>query len=306
MSLDDELRRRLQGAADLAGADVNPAALTQAAGSAVAAASLPLKLMAGLGAVGLMVGGALGVTALKPRADNAGNAIAIDLQQYSLYDCPGGAPTGVAYPGDRVYVTGRDDGGAWLEVRDPRDQGRTLWVPSVAVDPDQVINVPVRDCTDKIQLIAAETTTTITSVESTTTTTTPTPTVTTRPTTPPSTTQAPDTQPPVVGQATRNPDQIWDTSGIPYCATQSVMTVQASDNVAVTQVTGSYGAGLSGSPIAFVHGAGTTWTASFGPFSGLNPSYSQAVAISIVARDAAGNTSTAATVSVKVYGTCLI
>lgn len=308
MSLDDELRRRLKDAADQAGAGVNPAALAQAAATTVPAAALPMKLLAGLGAVGLVVGGALGFTALKPADDDtAGFGATVEVQQYSLYDCPGGAPSGVAYPGDRVYITGRDESGGWLEVRDPRNQGSTLWVPSSAVDPDTVIDVPIRSCDEPIELIAVEATTTTTTLVRDTTTTSATPTTTpaTTPVTAPPTTQAPDTQKPVVSQGTRNPSEIYDVSYSANCAVQSAITVQVTDNVGVTQVRGTYGAGLPGSPLVFTHGAGNTWTATFGPFS-LDGSYFQDVVISMVARDAAGNSSNATTVTVRVWGTCLI
>ena len=300
MSIDDELRKRLKDAADQAGAGVNPAALAQAAATTTPAAVLPMTLLAGLGAVGLIVGGALGFTALKPADDNARIGATVEVQQYSLYDCPGGAPTGIAYPGDRVYVTGRDDSGGWLEVRDPRNQGSTLWVPSVAVDPDNVIDVPVRSCNEPIELIAVDATTTTTLLGDTTTTS---PVATT---TPP-TTQAPDTQKPLLSKGTRNPDEIWGIN-VDDCVDRSTITVQAVDNVAVTQVRGSYGAGLPGSPITFSHAAGNTWTATFGPLSGFDSLYSEDVVISIVARDAAGNTSTATTVTIHVWGSemCLI
>lgn len=290
MSLDDELRRRLKDAADQAGAGANPAALTHAAATTVPAAVLPMKLLAGLGAVGLVVGGALGFTALKPADDNTGFGATVEVQQYSLYDCPGGAPTGIAYPGDRVYVTGRDDSGGWLEVRDPRNQGSTLWVPSAAVDPDNVIDVPVHDCIEEVELIAVDATTTTTLVPETTTT----------------TTLPGDTQKPVLGKGTRTQAEIFDIKHLGGCSTQSVITVQAVDNVGVTRVTGTYEASLLGSPLTFVHGADNTWTATFGPFSSLASGYDQNVEISIVARDAAGNTSTATVVSVRVAeGTCL-
>jgi hypothetical protein len=253
---------------------------------------LPLKLLAGLGAIGLVVGGALGLTALKPADDNAGIGVTVDAQQYSLYDCPDGAPTGIAYPGDRVFVTGRDESGGWLEVRDPRNHGSTLWVPSAAVDPDEVIEVPVHDCTDEVELIAVEATTTTEVIDSTTTTT-------------PPTTQAPDTQKPVfLGQGSRSPAEIWRADSVPYCDVQSQLTVQANDNVAVTSVTGTYAA-LPGSPLAFSR-VGNTWSATFGPFAGLPSGYDQNVQISIVARDAANNASATLILIVRVRGECLI
>ena len=74
--------------------------------------------------------------------------------------------------------------------------------------------------------------------------------------------------------------------------------------MAVISVTATW-AGLPGSPLAFTHGSGAVWTATFGPFSGLGASYSQDVTLTVTARDAAGNARSAAVV-VHVWGTCLI
>ena len=120
-----------------------------------------LKLLAGLGAVGLVAGGALGFTVLKSEDENtSGVGAVVEAQQYSLYVCPGGALDGIAYPGDRVYVTGRDESGGWLEIRDPRNQGNVRWIPAGAADPDTVVDVPVHDCNEPIELIAEGATTT--------------------------------------------------------------------------------------------------------------------------------------------------
>jgi hypothetical protein len=81
--------------------------------------------------------------------------------------------------------------------------------------------------------------------------------------------------------------------------------VQASDNVGVTSVSGSYTTSLPNSPLKFM-GAGTTWTATFGPFGNLPQGYDQPIAITITARDAAGNVSQPVTINIQVIGTCLI
>lgn len=200
-----------------------------------------------------------------------------------MYDCPNGAIAGAVYAGDRVYVTGRDESGGWYEVRDPRNQARVLWVPEGAVDPDAVVDVPVRECSLPVELVGAaeESSTTTTTVQ---------------------TTPVADTVKPTVSQAGRSPDRIYDPNPAdPDCPNTSTLTVQATDNVAVTQVTGTY-SGLPGGPKAFTKGAGNTWTATFGPFTGLATEYEQNITIIIVARDAAGNTSSATQVSVLVDG----
>ena len=147
MSLDDELRRRLQAAADEAGAGANPAAVTEAvATKAAAGARPPLRLIGGLGVAGVIVGGVIGFTALKPAERAVASAVIVQTQRYSLYDCPDGGLRGTALPGDRVFVTGRNEAGDWLELRDPRNQSNRAWVPAGAVDPDTVADVPVVPC----------------------------------------------------------------------------------------------------------------------------------------------------------------
>ncbi len=342
MSLDDELRRRLQAAADNAGAGANPAAVTDAVATKAAASGRPpLRLIGGLGVVGVIVGGVIGFTALKPAESAGASAVIVQTQRYSLYDCPDGGLRGTAFPGDRVFVTGRNEAGDWLELRDPRNQSNRAWVPAGAVDPDAVADVPVVPCNPAVAMVTgaatststSTTTTTSTTVPETTTTTTapatattiaattvpvttpittkPTAPVTVPPTAPPTApptvppTLPPDTQKPTVGQALANPTIIYDASWSANCASQSVVSVSAADNVGVTSVRGTW-SGLPGSPKEFVKGKGNTWTMTFGPFSGLGSGFIQATQISIIARDAAGNQSNPATVSVTVYGTCLL
>lgn len=83
-----------------------------------------------------------------------------------------------------------------------------------------------------------------------------------------------------------------------------MISVNASDDIGVTSVTGTY-SGLPGGPLAFSFQGGQ-WRATFGPFGGLAPSFGQNVTITIRARDAAGNQSAPAQTSVQVWGTCLI
>lgn len=344
MNLDDELRRRLQAAADEAGAGVDPAAVTQAAVTKAAAATRPsLRLIGGLGVAGVIVGGAIGFTALKPTASAGASAVIVQTQRYSLYDCPDGGLRGTALPGDRVYVTGRNETGDWLELRDPRNQTNRAWVPADAVDPDAVGDVPVVPCSPAVELVAgvATTSTTSTTVAETTTTTVPATTTTVAPTTVPVSTPLtpkptvpptapptvpptapptvpatipptvpptvpptlpPDTQKPTLSPATASPDTVFQAAG---CNLTSTITVTANDNVGVSSVRGTW-KGVSGSPKEFAKGKANTWTMTFGPFTGLPLGFHQAIQISIVARDAAGNQSTAAIVIVNVYDQCVI
>lgn len=64
-----------------------------------------------------------------------------------LYACPDGEPVADLHRGDRVFLTGRDDDGAWVELRSPFDGDDRMWLPAehVAAD-DTVEDLPVRDC----------------------------------------------------------------------------------------------------------------------------------------------------------------
>ena len=324
MSLDDELRRRLQQAADQAGAGTDPAALThQVTKQAAVGARQPLRLLGAIGAVGLVAGGALGFTAFQSSDEAVGDrtvVVAERIRRGGLYDCPGGSIVGDARPGDRLYAIGRIDGGSWLAVR-AVDGGDISWLPAAALATDDDRELPTLTCTETIEMnvggadSTTTTETTTTTVETTTTTVSPTTTEPTTvpatvpatvPPTPPPTTLPPDNQAPVISQSGRAPAEIYDGSWSSYCSISSALTLAATDNVGVTQVSGTYGAGLPGSPIGFVKGAGNTWTATFGPFVGLPSGYSQAVAINITAKDAAGNTSAVVALIVTVNGTCLI
>ena len=248
------------------------------------------RLLPVLGVAGLAVGGALGFTVLQPDDEESPAGVALELPQHSLYDCPGGTLISSAYAGDRVYVTGRDESGGWLEIRDPRNEYLVRWVQADSVDPDALVDVPVHECDQTLGTVPFDETS-ATSVAT---------------TDPPSATDPPtvDDQPPVVSGGTRSPAEIFDPA-VAGCDTVSTLTVQATDNVAVTQVSGSYAAGLAGSPLAFVKGSGSTWSATFGPFTALAEAYSQDVVISVTARDAAGNTSEPTTITVHVYGVCV-
>src|SRR5690606_29112821 len=149
------------------------------------------------------------------------------------YLCPATAEAGEVHDGDRVLVTGVDESGNWLEIRDPQSLEARVWVQREYVDPDRDLDVPVAPCALEVgrfdRLASAEettttttttttlpdeettttTTTTTTTVPSTTTTTAPATTTSTAPTTT-TTTAAPA---PVIGTITRNPDTIieeWD------------------------------------------------------------------------------------------------
>jgi len=335
---DAEVSERLRAAADAAGAGADPdaaAAAVEAAGSA--APPVPLRLIAGLGAISLVVGVTLGATALRPGGDPAA-ALSVDTTPGVTYDCPDGAEVGALRPGDRVFVIGRDEGGGWSAMRDPRDLASTVWLPTAALTPDPGSDrdVPVIECDRPVPLVVSDadpidSTTTLTTTSTTTSTTSPisttlppsTPTTlppsttttlppsttTTLPpstttTLPPSTTttttEAPDTVQPTINSAVASNPVI--SSEAPCTPVTSQIVVDASDNVGVVSVSGTY-SGLPDSPLSFSFSSGA-WRATFGPFPGLDALYDENISITITAQDAAGN-SDAAGVVVNVKG-CFI
>ena len=328
MSFDDELRARMKDAANAAGQGADPAAASAyvAANAARAATqgAMTLKLIGGLGAVGLVAGAVLGATVLRAPSDDASAAAAgpaIEVRHGSTYDCPDGALVGELRSGDRVYVIARDESDVWSAVRDPRALNTVVWIPSAALEPDgERAEVPVMTCAEAavslgevptsttVPLKSTTTSTTSTTVPGSSTTVAPTTTAATVVTTlPPTTvappTTAPDTQPPTL-QVQSDVDEINDLSW-PTCVNEAQLTAFANDNRGVVAVTGTYAAGLPRSPLNFTFSAGA-WRATFGPFSGLDPNQFPLVPVTVRARDAAGNLSNPIVVNIQVNGTCVL
>ena len=323
MSLDDELRRRLQAAADNAGAGANPAAVTDAVATKAAAGGRPpLRLIGGLGVAGVIVGGVIGFTALKPAESAGASEVIVQTQRYSLFDCPDGGLRGTALPGDRVFVTGRNEAGDWLELRDPRNQSNRAWVPAGAVDPDAVADVPVVPCNPAVAMVTGAATSTSTSTttsttvpETTTTTTTttttpatattiaattvpgttpvttkPTVAVTVPPTTPPTVPPTvPPNQPPTVGTVIASPTTI---NGLSECGiSTSTISVVVTDASGVASVRLDWSIPALKSPRTgslLLTPSGNTFSGAISPGNGDNQD--RYVALTITAIDAQGLT----------------
>lgn len=298
MNIDDEIRRRLQAAADRAGAGVSPGSLAFGARARAGrrtrggpAGGRPWHLFAGLAVVGLGGGAALGFTVLDGTDDAAAG---VGGERYGLYDCPDGAVVGDASPGDRVYVTGRDEQGAWLRIRDPRDASAERWVPVGAVDADDA-NSPdtleVVECDQPIGLVAA----TIAPVD------------TLPPETVPDTTVAPDS-PPAIGQPTANPGAIYGVANCGPTTATIAVNVVGSNRINRVRVSWSYPTEVGGitSGTVDLTVEGTTWS---GPITApINPPADddgQFVSISLTARDVKGRTSVASANSLLVVRYCL-
>lgn len=351
MSADDLLRDRLRSAADAAGAHANPSAAMRLieAGPPPPPTGPKLWLVSVIGAVAVAAGTLAGATVLSPdgpgpsTSANGGSGIHAAAQTPTdpatpmagaAFDCPGGAAVGQLRAGDRVYVVGRDDSGAWSAIRDPRNLSDVVWVETAALVPDASLDVDVVGCDEPTPLLPPEQTPETTTTTTTTSTTVPgapsttvaeplkpgtpptsapgattpgggAPSTTTSSTPPPTNTKAPsvDTQAPNIVQVTRSPNEIMrDVS--PYCDTVAVITVNATDDIGVVSVTGTY-SGLPRSPLHFTRTGGTpqngTWTATFGPFTSIT---TQDVTITITASDASDKTVTATT-TIKYWGSCV-
>lgn len=106
---------------------------------AIAAAT---ALVAAGGVVGYQLGTSGAVDLLAEGTIDAGGV------PVEYHACPASGPAGRLHRGDRVLITGIDDGGDWVEVRSPVDPVERVWIPAAAVTPDAALEVPVRDeCT---------------------------------------------------------------------------------------------------------------------------------------------------------------
>jgi hypothetical protein len=186
-----------------------------------------------------------------------------------------------------VYLTGRTEDGAWLELRAPSDPGARVWVEAAVVDPDGgVDDLEVHDCDLAGQQLArpGQTTTTVTSTTlpgettttepgDTTTTTEPT-TSTTKPTTtttkPTTTTTEPDTKAPSVSGLAADINDIYTSDG--NCgptAHSTPVSATVLDNKGLASVTlswsfpGKNGTVSGSKPMTL---SGGKYRATFGPF----------------------------------------
>ena len=232
-------------------------------------------VLGGTAGAGLLIGGLLGflggIDVVDEPAQTAAAATA------SFYDCPDGVSLGTVTRGDRVFITGQDDSGVWIQVRSPLAVSTRAWIRATHVLPDNSIDsFPVLSCHVPVEAVAAtavpETTTTSTA-EETTTTSSSTTTTTIAPTTTTTTTVAL----PSVSGVSANPAPISESYfGQSTCNSNpglpSVTTISASVSApaGVQSVTMSWQVGgLSGS--SPMSQSGGQYQASLGPFDAENP-----------------------------------
>lgn len=174
--------------------------------------------------VGLAIGGGIGAGAAGLALGYSGNGPFASAPSASVpaagavhyYLCPGEGDLGRLASGDRVYLTGTDESGDWVQLRAPGAAADRAWIERDHVDPDRDVDLPLASCSTEIaEFERADGTTTTTSTlpleepgegeEPTTTTESPT-TSTTRPsttTTRPTPTTTSTTRPPSTTSTTR-------------------------------------------------------------------------------------------------------
>jgi hypothetical protein len=101
----------------------------------------------GLAAVVVLVGAGLGVGIQRAAGIGDDEPIEVALEAVPVFECPAGAETGEVHRGDRILATGRDDNGGWVEIRDPRNLSDRVWVAARHLVPDADLgDLAVRAC----------------------------------------------------------------------------------------------------------------------------------------------------------------
>lgn len=219
--------------------------------------------------------------------------------------CPGGPPIGELHRGDRVFLTGRDEAGTWLELRSPAGASDRVWLQAEAVGPDsEVDGLPVHDCTTEgAQLaMAGETITTLppTTVPGATTTTagpsttTTIATTTSQPGTTTPTTSG-DTAPPSVTALQADVNEIYTNDGVcgprPRSTPVEALVTDASEISSVELGWSFPGANGTVSGTKAMTLSGGRYRAVFGPFPDGTLAQDDSVIVTWTVRavDAAGN-----------------
>ena len=271
-------------------------------GSDTGAGNPAVLLLLGALAAGGLVGGVLGaVGGLDLVGEPAHLATAATA---SYYDCPDGRAAGSVTRGDRVFITGRDESGGWVEIRSPASVQSRVWmrVDHVLADSEPV-DLPVHSCLLVVEVIAESTTTIVPVTVPTSTTTTATTTTSTTTTT--TTTVAADTTPPSISTPGVTPNPIWeqDYPGIacpPNTPRQATVSTTVTDSGGVASVTASWVVPGLGTVTKTMSGGGSARTVLFGPYPAQtwpenSPSYQIVVTITIRATDSFSNVATRTT-----------
>ena len=240
----------------------------------------------------VVTGGVLGVALQQGGVFGGGDeTIEVALDAVPVTDCPDGSDVGDLHRGDRVFATGRDESGDWVEVRDPAGLSGRVWLRAQYLLPDADLSaLDVHECA--VAEAAVTTTTGPTGSLP------PNVTTTTKKGAP-----APvpaDTTAPTITGVSATPNEIWeqDTASL-HCGTkprQATINASANDPSGVASLTASWAFGSVNQT--------KNIPAQFGPFPYLTvpDNTHPTITIAITARDTRGNTSTATT-TVVVHST---
>jgi hypothetical protein len=241
--------------------------------------------------VGILASAAVGVTVgltgavTRPTVVDASGAAIVALAIAEASNCAGG-PVVTSFPaGTRVLAVEVSADGEWIGVRNPAVATQTVWMRQ---------NTVVRDDEGTGELPVGGECPIITTVQNAPTDSAPPPATTTpTPTVPTPTTPTVDSTKPALAGATASPAPI-ACYGAPFSTTTTLL-VSASDDIGVTAVDVSWSGAYSGQGSMTL--TGSTWTYLFDVSTGVTQGN---VTFTMTARDAAGNRSSPATVTVFV------
>ena len=228
-----------------------------------------------------------------------GETTVVALDAVNVTDCPAGAVLGQLHRGDRVFATGRDQDGDWIEIRDPAALANRIWIDAPYLVPDSdLARLPVHDCatttTTPADAAPADPGATTTTTAGGSTGTTPGGGGSTPPPAPSDT-----TGPTITGAAAVFP-AIWEAS-VPApatCAggqpTKSIVSAAASDPSGIASVTMSWSVEATSGSKAMTSSNGANFNTVLGTFPQTTIAGASApISVTITARDSVGNSRTA-------------
>jgi hypothetical protein len=199
--------------------------------------------------------------------------------------CIGGADATELPAGQRVLAVSRAEDSAWLGLRDPLNIAATVWVPAAAVQLDEGQDVAALPLGGTCPIV--ETTLVVPQA----------------PVTPTPTPVANDTTAPSLSAGKWSPDPIYGASIAPYCDTETLLVVDASDNAAVTNVAAV--ADLAEAIVTLISVSGSQYTFALSADYDTGPDV--VVNVLVTATDSSGNqTSLTRSVTLVSAGNCVI
>lgn len=118
------------------------------------------RLVVGLAAAAATAAGVTGLVlgvsgAVSFGGDPVGAAVPEGGVTY--FACPTTGAVGELHHGDRVYLTGQDESGDWVQVRSPQASTSRVWIRGEFVDPDEQVDLPVATCSSDVgELVLAD------------------------------------------------------------------------------------------------------------------------------------------------------